>query len=409
MCSVLDTVEQSAPARSSLVTLAQTLGARFSVEAATRDAERRLPYAEMQQVAASGLLAARVPAHFGGPEANFVDVARICLALGEGDPNIAQSIQPHLCLAEKLLLYGTASQQARYFARILDGALITNANAERGGRVVGETRTMLRRSPLRADNADYRLDGTKFYATGSVFAALLYITAVAEDGARAIVIVPVDRDGITIHDDWEALGQRTTASGTTVLDNVAIATDEIMWLPDHGRRRTHEGATAQLLHAAIDAGIAMSALTEAVNHGRCHARPVAEAGVERVGDDPYVLQTIGEMAVLAYGAVALVERAATILDKSAPLLLSGNPATSELIEASVAVALAKTAATDAALRTGEMLFRVGGASASLRIHNLDRHWRNARTHTLHDPVAYKTKMIGDYYMNDRPPPITTKY
>jgi alkylation response protein AidB-like acyl-CoA dehydrogenase len=115
------------------------------------------------------------------------------------------------------------------------------------------------------------------------------------------------------------------------------------------------------------------------------------------------------MAVLAYGAVALVERAATILDKAAPLLLSGNPATSELIDASVAVALAKTAATDAALRTGEMLFRVGGASASLRIHNLDRHWRNARTHTLHDPVAYKTRMIGDFYMNDRPPPITTKY
>jgi alkylation response protein AidB-like acyl-CoA dehydrogenase len=401
---MLDAPRPSTTPAADLVTTAQTMGARFAQGAASRDAERGLPYAEMAELAASGILGARIPVTHGGPEADFLDVARIFVALGKGDPNIAQCIQPHVCLLEKLRLYADTDQQDRYFAAVSRGALITNANAERGGKLVGDTSTMLRR-----EGAGFRLNGTKFYATGSLFAQMFYITAVGGDGLRAIAIVPVDRPGVTIVDDWDGLGQRTTASGTTRLQEVSIAADEIMWLPDYGRRRTHEGAAAQLYHAAIDAGIALAALDDAVMYGRTRARPVPEAGVDRVADDPYVLHSIGEMATMAYGAVAMVERAASILDRAAALLLHGAPANPALIEASIAVAMAKAAANDASLRVAEMVFRVGGASASLRTHNLDRHWRNARTHTLHDPVAYKNRMVGEFYMNDRAPPITTKY
>jgi len=190
-----------------------------------------------------------------------------------------------------------------------------------------------------------------------------------------------------------------------------------MWLPAPGSRRTYEGAFAQVLHAAIDAGIALAALDDAVIFCRDHARPVPEAGVSRASEDPYALHAVGEMATLAHGAVAMVERAARILDDAISAFFTYGIATSTpeqawverlLAQASVAVAEAKITSSDAALRVSEMLFRVGGASATTSQRNLDRHWRNARTHTTHDPVAYKARAIGDFYLNGRFPPVTTK-
>jgi alkylation response protein AidB-like acyl-CoA dehydrogenase len=312
-------------------------------------------------------------------------------------------VQPHLCGLEKLRLYGSAVQQARYFAVALRGDLITNASAERGGKVVGDIASRVRRH-----GAGYRLTGRKYYSTGSLFAEYLYVTTKTEDGVRAIALVPSDRPGIEILEDWDGFGQRTTASGTTVLDDVELAPDELMLLPDFGKRRTHEGGVAQILHAAIDAGIALAALADAVGYART-ARPVPESGVGRASDDPYVLHTVGEMAVLAHGAVAMVERGAEFLDRATEALFAGRPADALLAEASIAVGEAKVAAENASLRVGELIFRTGGASATSRALNLDRHWRNARTHTTHDPAAYKAKMIGDYFLNDRPPPVTTKY
>jgi alkylation response protein AidB-like acyl-CoA dehydrogenase len=387
----------------SLLQRAASIGKRIAVGAAERDLAVTIPHEEYRTIAASGLLAARVPAEFGGPEISFADLARIFVHLGEGDPNLTQAVLPHACLADKLRIYGTRRQQEKFYAEMLQGRLITNANAERGGKL-GDIATLVTEK-----NGEFRINGQKYYCTGSAFADGFFVLSATENGGRAYAIVPRDRAGLTVLDDWDGMGQRTTASGTVTLGDVVVHSEELVRLEQFGIRSTYEGAMAQLFHSAIDAGIALAALGDAVAYGRNGARAVPESGVAKAGDDPYVLHAVGEMAMNAHAAVALVERAGGMLDLAVEAFFHHTSPRLPLAEASVAVAEAKMMAEHASLHVSEMVFRVGGASATIRTRNLDRHWRNARTHTTHDPVAYKAKIVGDFYMNDRPPPISTKF
>jgi alkylation response protein AidB-like acyl-CoA dehydrogenase len=386
-----------------LLRRAASISKQIALGAAERDLATAIPYQEYQAIAESGLLAARVPVEFGGPEVSFAELARVFVLLAEGDPNLTQAVLPHACLADKLRIYATRQQQEKFYAEMLQGRLITNANAERGGKL-GDIATCVTEK-----DGEFRLDGQKYYCTGSAFADAFFILSATEGGGRAYAIVPRDRPGVTILDDWDGMGQRTTASGTVIFSGVVVGSDELIRLEQFGKRSTYEGAMAQLLHSAIDAGIALAALGDAVAYGRNGARAVPESGVARAGDDPYVLHAVGEMAMNAHASVALVERAGGALDAATHAFYHHASPGQSLAEASVAVAEAKMMAEHASLYVSEMIFRVGGASATSRARNLDRHWRNARTHTTHDPVAYKAKIVGDFYMNDRPPPISTKF
>lgn len=389
----------------SLVALSEQIAERLAAGASARDLERRLPFDEIREIAGTGLLAARVPKAYGGAEVSMVDFARIIVNLAKGDPNVAQAAAPIFPNLEKIRIYGSEAQKKAYFGLVLDGALLTgNAAAERGGKRIGDMTTRVTR-----DGAHFRLNGEKYYTTGTLFAAYTLVTAHLEGGLRAAVIVPTDREGVRILDDWDGFGQRATGSGTTVFENVLVKAEELLTIPAYGQQRTYEGGFAQLMHAALDTGIALAALKDAVAYGRERARPLPEAGVERAGDDPFVQHAVGEMAILAHGAEALVERAARALDLAVAAFHAGAPgADQRLGEASIQVAEAKFAANDAALKVSEMIFRLGGASATSRALNLDRHWRNARTHTTHDPVAYKAKAIGNFFLNGALPPINTK-
>ena len=382
---------------------AASIGKQIAFGAAERDLAVTVPYEQYRTIAESGLLAARVPATFGGPEISFADLAKIFVHLGEGDPNLTQAVLPHACLADKLRIYATERQQEKFYAEMLQSRLITNANAERGGKLGDIAASVIEK------NGEFRLNGQKYYCTGSAFADSFFVLSMTESGGRAYAIVPRDRAGLTVLDDWDGMGQRTTSSGTVTFAEVVVHSDELVRLERFGVRSTYEGAMAQLLHAAIDAGIALAALGDAIAYGRKGARAVPESGVAKAGDDPYVLHAVGEMAMNAHAAVALVERAGGILDLACEAFHHHSSPGRLLAEASVAVAEAKMMAEHASLHVSEMVFRVGGASATSRARNLDRHWRNARTHTTHDPVAYKAKIVGDFYMNDRPPPISTKF
>jgi SfnB family sulfur acquisition oxidoreductase len=389
-----------------LVQAANAVAATLAAGAAGRDATRTLPYDEMRALQQTGLLAARIERQFGGPDVSFVELSDIMLHLAAGDPNVAQSVQPHFFFVEQLRLDGTPAQRAKFASAILQGALVANAFAERGTKFVGEIRTTLLR-----DGDLFRLKGTKFFSTGSLFADYLYAPAMMEDGTQAVAVFPRDRQGVSVIDDWDGMGQRTTASGTTLLDNVLINHEEIIPLLRVKERRTYLGAAAQILHAAIDVGIAKAAFGDAVQYVP-NARPVSESGVQKASEDPYLVHAIGEMAVILHGAEMMLRRAGDFLDRAATAQLSdtqeGSALDRMLAQASIAVAEAKACANGAALQICEMMYQVGGASMTLRAYNYDRHWRNARTHTTHDPVAYKFKAIGDFFLNGRYPNISTK-
>lgn len=386
---------------------AEEVAGKIAVEASRRDQERILPYAQFDLIRSSGLHALRVPRALHGPGASIADLVAVTRILSKADPNVSQALSPHLLVPDMLLLWGSERQQRRYIGDILKGHIINNAFAERGGKLVGEIATKL--SPV---GDGFRLNGTKFYSTGALMADQIFATARMDDGSMALVFVPCDRAGLELVDDWTGMGQRTTASGTTRFRDVAVDAEEVIRLPDFVSRRTFFGALAQIIHASIDTGIAEAALDDAIFYGRREARPVPESGVDRQIDDPYAISAVGHMSVLVHQAMSMLDRAGSLLEPAIEAQLGGSadPQALErlLCEASVAVAEAKIAATEASLRVCEMLYLIGGASATLSRYNFDRHWRNARTHTTHDPVAYKYKLVGDYYLGGKPPPISTK-
>ncbi|MGE0154200.1 MAG: acyl-CoA dehydrogenase family protein [Reyranellaceae bacterium] len=388
---------------STLAGLIESITAAIAHESSARDHGRMLAHKEIRLLASSGLLTMRIPVEFGGPGAGFVQIAKLFVALGQADPNVAQAVLTHFGFIERLMLTGSPEQKRHYFELIRKGHVVAGAFAERGGKFVGDITTRLSRHGDR-----YRLSGRKYYCTGSLYADSLNILAIDDDGGRVIAVCPVDRAGLTMVDDWDGMGQRTTASGTVTMDDVVIEPSEVLEFTAGLERRTHLGSSAQLIHAAIDTGIALAALADAMKFAREKARPVPESGVDKAADDPYVLHAVGEMAVVAHGAVAMINHAADILEQGANSVLAGETDNDLLSTTSIVVAEAKAIANDACLRVSEWLYRVGGASATSQKLNFDRHWRNARTHTTHDPVAYKYKAIADFYMNGRLPPISTK-
>ncbi|NUO44098.1 MAG: SfnB family sulfur acquisition oxidoreductase [Streptomyces sp.] len=375
--------------------VAAALADEFRAGACARDVERRLPHAELDRLSASGLLAVTVPADHGGADVGATTLAEIFRLLGTADGSLAQIPQSHFAYVNVLRRQGTEEQRKFFFAELLAGRRFGNAQSEAGTRHVQDIRTRL--TP-RADGS-YVLDGVKHYSTGALFADWIPVLARAEDDALHVAYVPRDATGVTVVDDWDGLGQRTTASGTVRLDGVEVPADRV--LPHH---LTFEGpqlhgAVAQLLHAAIDAGIARGALAEAAEFVRTKSRPWFESGLESAAEDPLLIQRFGELAVQVRAAEALLREAARTVEAARAELTDDSAA-----EASIAVAAAKVQAANAAVEVASALFEVSGTRSALNSLNLHRHWRDARTHTLHDPTRWKIQHIGRYVLNGTRPP-----
>ncbi|MDO7868762.1 SfnB family sulfur acquisition oxidoreductase [Nocardioides jiangxiensis] len=380
------------------VRVAAALSRELAASASLRDRDRILPLAELEAVTASGLLAITVPAAYGGADLPVRVVAEVVRLLAAGDPNVAQIPHSHFAYVNALREQGTPEQQAFFFGEVLAGRRFGNAQSEIGTKHVRDIRTTLTPDP--AVPGAWRLDGLKGYATGALLAHWIPVLAHLDvDGPLHVAWVERHAPGVTVVDDWDGMGQRTTASGSVRLEDVAVAADRVT--PYHltfERPQTY-GAFAQVLHAAIDAGIARAALSEAATFVRTKSRPYPDALVERAADDPLVVQALGQVEVQVRAAEALVREAASAIDE-ADLDLSAESTGA----ASLAVAAARAATTEAALAAGSRLFEVSGTRSALGALNLDRHWRNARTHTLHDPAAWKVQHLGRWVVDGVLPP-----
>lgn len=377
----------------SAIGTARFWGERLAEGDCQRDRERRLPREEIGTLGAAGLFALTVPREYGGADASVATLTEVVRALSWGDPNAGQVPHSHFVYLNHLRgQRGVAA--ASIYERVLGGALIANAQTEFGTRHLREYRTTLHPDgPGR-----WRLTGEKFYCTGSLFADVLAVLAHRDvDGPMAIAWIPAGAEGVEIVDDWDAIGQRTTGSGTVRLHEVPVEDESVTPYPDLGGLATN-GAFAQILHAAIDAGIARRAVDEAV-HLVGRARPYPDAGVERAAEDPVIVRTFGEIEVAVRGAEALVAAGAAAVDAANAHLTSSSAR-----DASLAVAAARAATSAAAVDAASRLFDAAGARGALAGPNLSRHWRNARTHTLHDPAGWKVQHLGRWVVDRTAPP-----
>jgi SfnB family sulfur acquisition oxidoreductase len=375
--------------------VAASLAAEFRAGAAERDARRRLPRAELDRLSASGLLAITVPAEHGGADVSARTLAEVFRLLATGDASLSQIPQSHFAYVSVLRRQGTEDQRKFFFAELLAGKRFGNAQSEAGTKHVQDIRTRLEPQP----DGSYVLTGVKHYSTGALFADWIPVLARAEDDLLHVAYVPRGAPGLTVVDDWDGMGQRTTASGTVRLDAVPVPADRV--LPHHltfTGPQLH-GAMAQLLHAAIDAGLAGAALDAAAEFVRTKSRSWFESGLDTAAEDPLLIQRFGELALQVRASDALLVAAARAVDAAHADLTDGSAA-----EASIAVASAKAFAATAAVDVSSALFEVAGARAVLDGLNLHRFWRDARTHTLHDPVRWKLQHLGRHVLNGTLPP-----
>ena len=376
------------------IAIAQALAADLVIGASERDRERRLPWEELDRFSQSGLWAMNVPKAYGGPALSYATIARVFAIIASGDASIAQIAQNHISLIDVVRFDPDEARKRFLFDAALAGVRFGNALSERGGKTILDMTTRLTR-----DGEGFVLTGQKFYATGALFAHLVPVHALDDDGKGVLVFVERDRPGLHVDEDWSGFGQRTTASGTVTLDHVRVGADRVV--PSHlafDEPSVH-GAVAQIIHAGIDAGIAHRAIEETIAFVREHARPWADSGRDKAGDDPFMIREIADLKVKLHAAEAVLARAGRVIDAG----LRDETGMSAAA-ASIAVAEAKVLTTEVALQAASKLCELSGTRSVLASLNFDRHWRDARVHTLHDPVRWKTFMIGDWVVNGKLPP-----
>lgn len=396
----MPTTSQYAP--SAAVAIAEELRDRLREGAAERDRDRRFPDEEIGWLKQSGLCGLWIPAESGGLGGDARDLVRVISALAEGDPSVAQMFLIHM--------YGVAlikgvhvSDDVRegYYRRIVDdGAFISNAFSEVGSKTVFDYSVSL--EPR--DESTWLLNGSKFYCTGSLAGDIFYVLGLQPTEPEPTFLVAlVDRgaEGMTIHDNWTGMGQRTTASGSMDFDDVEVPAEAVFTIDHFNTPEALFGSLGQCMFSSIFLGIARAALADACDYVRTRSRPWPHAEVERASDDPYVVHTIGQMQTQVSAAEAMLDRAIDVR-----LAAVDDLSVDTRDRASVAAAQAKIVTGQAALDVSELLFQVSGTGSVLETHGYDRHWRNARTLTLHDPVMYKIKLVGDYVLNGTSPPIS---
>lgn len=367
--------------------VASRLGEKFACGAAERDAKRILPWDEIDEYTASGLGGITIPKEFGGADVSNVTLAKVFEIICSADPALGQIPQNQFGVLALLKDVGSTAQKARIFGDVLNGFRIGNAGPEKKTKSISISTTTLRTTP-----EGLRLTGRRFYSTGAIFAHWIPTRAIDEEGRAVQVWAAYDAPGVTVIDDWSSFGQRTTASGSVEFADVPVDPELVFPVWSYGDRPGLAGPISQLVQASIDAGIAAAAIGDAVAFVRDRARPWVDSGVASAMDDPTIIHSVGSLYVDLHAAQALLHEAAKTIDRVAKDAVTD--ASSAL--ASVAVAEAKILTTEIALAATERLFDLAGSAATREAHNLGRHWRNARVHTLHDPVRWKYHLIGKY-------------
>lgn len=365
------------------------------VTAAERDRAGGHAAQEKQWLADAGLLTLAVPRAFGGQEAAWPAIYDAIRQVARVDSALAHLVGFQCLQVVSVDVWGNAAQRERYLRGTVDGRWWW-------GNAVNplDTRLVATATP----DGGYRLDGVKGFCSGTRGSQRMTVSAHDPAIGRTVFgVVPTDRVGITVNDDWDPVGQRQTDSGSVRFDGVTLAADEVLHRSEAPPtpRATLRTLVSQLVLTNLFVGLAEGALAEARDYVRQHGRPWIHSDVERGEDDPYTLQRFGDMRVRAVAAASLADRAAIALQHA--WARQDALTADDRAEVALAVSDAKIVAQRAALDNGEALFDACGARATAASLGLDRFWRNARTHTLHDPLDYRLRDVGRFALTGELP------
>jgi SfnB family sulfur acquisition oxidoreductase len=397
MTSVINTEQKAHIIRDDkeAISIAHELAAEFAQGDSERDQNRRLPAEEVEKFSQSGLWGITVPKEYGGAFVSSVTLAEVVKIISEADPSLGQIPQNHLYMVEAVRLDGTDEQKKFFFNLVLQGKRFGNAFSEIGTKSVTDVQTK-----LQPDGSDYVLNGRKYYSAGALLAHWVPVIASNLDNKIVVAFVERNAEGLTLLDDWTSFGQRTTASGTTIIENVKVKAEHVIPHYLAFERATPMGAIAQIIQAAVDVGIAKAAVRDTIHFVHNYTRPWVDSNLEKGYEDPLTIYEFGNVQIQVHASEALLRRAGEFID----IANESGLEESKVVEASIAVAEAKAIAAEASLLATNKLFELAGTKSTLEEFNYNRHWRNARAHTLHDPVRWKYYAVGNYFLNGVYPP-----
>ena len=353
--------------------IAHALAEQFKSNAVQRDAQRILPFQEIEAYSQSGLWAITVPKQYGGAEVSSLTVAKIIALMSGVDGSIGQIPQNHFYALEVLRNTGTEQQKQKLYAEVLQGARFGNALAEFKTKNATQKQTAI--TPT---EHGFVVNGEKFYCTGSLFAHRIPTLVKDHENREFLAFIARESEGLELIDDWSGFGQRTTGSGTVKFNNVQVAAEDIIPFDTAFSQATLVGPFAQIMHAAIETGIARAAFEETLHRVR-QARPWIDSGVDQATADPLILFELGRIVADVRASEVLLKQAARSIDAAKP-----QPTAHNIAKASLDVAKVRAHSTETALKASSKLIELAGSRGSQREDGLDRFWRNARVHTLHD-------------------------
>ena len=391
----------AAPSSQQLLARFRPIFNRIAVHAAQRENDRELAHEPVAWLNAERFGALRVPVEYGGIGASVEQLYDLLIELGEADSNLPQILRAHFGFIERLFAEIDPSLHGPWMRLAAEGVIFGNATTELGEGALGALQTTLSR-----DGDAWRLDGDKYYSTGTLYADWISVSAqrLNADGSsdRVIALVPSEAEGVERVDDWRGFGQRLSASGTTRFRDVRVKPENVLlYVRDQPTPLT---AHFQLTHLATLAGIARAIVRDAVAFVQPRKRVYSHGSGDTPREDPLVQQVIGQLASTAFIAASTVQAVARGLGEVDRFRQRGEPVPESLLfEVELNTAKAQAGIVDAVLQAGTRLFDIGGASALQEDRRLDRHWRNARTLASHNPTIYKGRVVGDHLLNGARP------
>lgn len=365
----------------------------IAAEAVRREADHVIDHHAIDTLRGAGYTRLRVPSEYGGDGLTLSEFYPFVIELGAADPNLVQALRAHLLWVEQLLLKPRSDpQRDRWLHRIGGGVIVGNAVTEVNN-AAGQVTTRVSR-----DGDRLRMDGTKFYSTGSLYADWIQVHAEDEEGRSVWALVRADAPGVTLTDDWDGFGQQLTASGTTVFSDVTVSPDELVLQP-YDTEAGHGQALAQSVHLANLAGIAQAIVRDTTDYVRGRTRSYSHATTALPREDPQVQQVIGELSAVAYGVRATLLGFVRELENVQVRLAAGTATDEDYTAIDISAYQAQLAIAPQVLRAATDMFEVGGASQTSRARGLDRHWRNARVLAQHNPMIYRARLAGAHLLN----------
>ncbi|EPF69951.1 acyl-CoA dehydrogenase family protein [Acinetobacter rudis] len=380
---------------SDATTVAQLLSQQFALTAIERDRAGGTPKYERDLIRQSGLLSLSIPAELGGFSGRWQDVLDVVRIFAQADSSLAHVFAFHHLHLATIRLFGSPTQWHNWF----------KLTAEKSWFWGNALNPLDKRTTVKyQDQGWYEFSGKKSFCSGAIDSEMLIASAVDEpSGKLLIAAIPTARSGITLYHDWDNIGQRQTDSGSAIFERVRVEEKDMLLNP--GPLSTPFASLrpliAQLIFINMFLGIAEGAFAEAKHYTQNETRAWFLSDVEHANEDPYTLRHYGEFWLQLESLRLLNQHAIAKLQAAWDI---GESLTADQRgEVSLAVATAKVAATRTSLDITSRIFEVTGARATHAALRLDRFWRNVRTQTLHDPVEYKLKDLGDWALNDRYP------